>query len=412
MPAAQVTSRPYPMKAPADLFVTEELFRRKASPPDFLGEKQAIQELAARMASDPNAVLPRFVDLAMRLTGGVSAGLSLYEPLPSPGVFRWRYLQGSLATFEHALTPRDFSPCGVTLDRRHPILSRHPERYYTWISDANIVVPEVMLVPLYVGTDEPIGTLWVVSDSEEGHFNEEHSRTAMELASFVGIALKMLRTEARLQLALQEQEMLAKEMSHRVKNLFAVSQGIVRLSAKSSTSKEELTESLNNRFSALAAAHGIIRRSFSDERSSQGDSNIAELLQLVFRPHEKTNASGQHRINLCGPDVICDEHGLNAVALVFNELATNAMKHGALADDDGVVHLDWVMEGERVIFNWRETGGREIQGPPANAGFGDQLLVDTIERQLEGSLRRTWSPDGLRVEISVPLARLAATDRK
>ena len=395
------------MQAPLDLFVTEELFRRPTMPPNFLGEKAAIQDLAARMASDPESVLPRFVDLAMRLTGGESAGLSIYEPLPSPGVFRWRYLQGRLAAFENALTPRDFSPCGVTLDRNQPILSRHPERYYTWISDANIVVPEVMLVPLYVGTGEPVGTLWIVSDAEEGHFNEEHSRLAMELASFVGIALKMLRTEATLKIALQEQEMLAEEMSHRVKNLFAVTQGMVRLSAKSSDSKEELIDSLNGRLNALAAAHGVIRRSFSDAALTLPMSDIAELLQLVFKPYDSPPTAGRGRFHFSGPRVNCGEHGLNAVALIFNELATNAMKHGSLASDHGFVDLDWALEGDDVAFNWREGGGQKLDGASASAGFGEKLIVDTVERQLAGSLHRTWGHDGLHVELSIPMARLA-----
>ena len=60
--------------------------------------------------------------------------------------------------------PGDFSPCGITLDEMRPILSRHPERYYDWIAEANIVVPEVLLVPLYRGSNEPLGTLWIVSD--------------------------------------------------------------------------------------------------------------------------------------------------------------------------------------------------------------------------------------------------------
>jgi two-component sensor histidine kinase len=394
------------MSAPADLFVTEEFLRRSVSPPNFLEEKQAIQELAQHMGSDPDAVLPRFVQLAMRLTGGVSAGLSLYEPLPAPGVFRWRYLQGRLAVFENALTPRDFSPCGETLDRNHPVLSRHPERHYTWIAVAQIVVPEVMLIPLYIETKEPVGTLWIVSDSEEGHFTEEHARTAMELAAFVGIALKMLRTESRLQLALQEQQTLTMEMSHRVKNLFAISQGIVRLSGKSSGTKEELLDSLHTRFNALAAAHGMIRRSFSDG-PAQTPPAIAELLHLIFIPHEKATSSGENRFNFAGPTVLCGEHGLNAVALVFNELATNAMKHGSIASDEGKVDLNWTRDGDNVIFTWRESGGRQLDGPPESAGFGDKLLVDTVERQLAGSLVRTWELTGLRVEMSIPLARLA-----
>src|SRR5262249_29956401 len=163
-----------------------------------------------------------------------------------------------LAPFEGATTPRDFSPCGITLDRNSPVLSLHPERFYSWISDAQIVVPEVLLVPLYLGGVEPTGTLWVVSETE-GHFNREHARIASELASLVGVALKIRRTEARLQAALQEQETLTREMSHRVKNLFMVCEGMVRMSAKAANSKEEMSEVLSGRLRALSAAHGLIR---------------------------------------------------------------------------------------------------------------------------------------------------------
>jgi two-component sensor histidine kinase len=394
------------MSAPPDVFVTEELFRRRPLSPDYFGEKQAIQELAANIASGPEAVLPRFVDLAMHLTDGVSAGLSLYEPTPHPGVFRWRYLQGTLSIFENALTPRNFSPCGVTLDRNHPVLARHPERYYTWIADANIVVPEVMLVPLHIGDDEPIGTLWIVSDSEDGHFNEEHARIATELASFVGIALKMMRTESSLQVALKSQEMLTKEMIHRVKNFFAISQGLVRLSARSSASKEELVTSLSNRFDALAAAHSLTYRSF-DEGSAHQTSELTQLLQILFQPYEKTNFTGRKRLEFSGPIVRCAEHALNALALVFNEMVTNAVKHGSLASDEGTVDLAWSTHDDCVTFNWRESGGRASIGPPADTGFGEKLLVDTIERQLMGSLQRTWPQEGLQLEMTIPISQLA-----
>ena len=139
----------------ADVFITDQLYRRAPKKTDYLQEKQALQDLAARMADQPEEVLPRFVDLALEMTGGVSAGLSLYEENPSPGVFRWTYLRGMLAPFEGTTTPRDFSPCGITLDRNAPVLSLHPERVYDWIADANIVVPEVLLVPLYISLPLP-----------------------------------------------------------------------------------------------------------------------------------------------------------------------------------------------------------------------------------------------------------------
>src|SRR3984885_7322750 len=147
----------------AAVFITDELARRKPRKTDYLREKLALQDLAARMADQPEEILPRFVDLGMEMTGGVSAGLSLYEENPAPGVFRWQYLRGALAPFNGATTPRDFSPCGITLDHNAPVLSLHPERVYNWIADAKIVVPEVLLVPLYLGGKVPLGTLWIVS---------------------------------------------------------------------------------------------------------------------------------------------------------------------------------------------------------------------------------------------------------
>jgi PAS domain S-box-containing protein len=187
-----------------DVFITDELDRRAPKKTDYLQEKLALQDLAARMADEPEEVLPRFVDLALEMTGGVSAGLSLYEDDPAPGVFRWQYLRGVLSPFDGATTPRDFSPCGITLDRNAPVLSAHPERVYGWIADAKIVVPEVLLVPLYMGGTVPLGTLWIVSDREE-HFDSGHARALTDLAAFVGIALRMIRSEQRLKQALEAQ---------------------------------------------------------------------------------------------------------------------------------------------------------------------------------------------------------------
>ncbi len=192
----------------ADVFITDELDRRAPKKTDYLQEKLAVQDLAARMADQPEEVLPRFVDLALEMTHGVSAGLSLYEEDPAPGVFRWQYLRGVLAPFNGATTPRDFSPCGITLDRNAPVLSLHPERVYGWIADANIVVPEVLLIPLYLGGKVPLGTLWIVSD-REGHFDRGHARALTELAAFVGIALRMVRSEQRLHQTLEAQERAA-----------------------------------------------------------------------------------------------------------------------------------------------------------------------------------------------------------
>lgn len=176
------------------LYITEQLGKRVGSHPDFAGQSAAIQALAQCMADRPEEVLPKLVELAMRLAEGTSAGLSLLEPEPAPGVFRWRWLHGELARFENAIVPRDDSPCGVTLDRRAPVLVAHPETAYAWIAAERLTPPEVLLVPLYVGGEAPAGTLWIIAP-KEGHFHREHARLAAELAHFAGIALKMLHQQ-------------------------------------------------------------------------------------------------------------------------------------------------------------------------------------------------------------------------
>lgn len=184
----------------SDIFITRALASRPARCHDPRRENVALQELAGHMAEDPSALLPHFVDLAMRLTDSSSAGLSIFDAEVAPDVFQWRCLRGLLSPFEQATTPRNNSPCGVTLDAKQPMLLRHPERIYDWVAAENLVVPEVLLVPLYVAA-EPLGTLWVVA-SEEGHFRKGDARILSELSSFVGIALKMLRSGGSLETAL------------------------------------------------------------------------------------------------------------------------------------------------------------------------------------------------------------------
>jgi len=391
---------------PADLYITAQLAGRRSAPVDHLREKRAIQDLANKMANAPDEVLSSFVDLAMALTGGVSAGLSLYEDHPSPGVFRWKYLRGSLAPFEDATTPRDFSPCGVTLDQNAPVLSLHPERFYNWISDAKIVVPEVLLVPLYFGAPEPQGTLWIVSE-KENHFDPEHVRIATELATFVGVAVQMLKTQERLKASLEEQETLAKEMSHRLKNLFAVSEGMVRMTMKTTNTVGEMGKSLIGRFHALATAHALIRRSFGPDNAPHGELDIADLISTIVQPHERQLAGRKSRFAIEGSSITCGQHALNGIALIFHELATNAVKYGALATDNGHVGVSWTLEDEALAFHWCEFDGPEIEHEPQATGFGSKLLNDTVTRQFGGSLHHVWERGGLRVRINVPLKSLA-----
>lgn len=391
----------------ADVFITQELVRRPPRKTDFLQEKQALQDLAARMVDQPEDVLPRFVELAMEMTGGVSGGLSLYEPEPSPGVFRWKYVHGILSPFEAATTPRDFSPCGITLDQNAPVLSLHPERVYDWIADANIVVPEVLLVPLYISGREPLGTLWIVSE-HEGHFDSGHARVLAELATFVGMALRMVRSEEQLQRALRAQETLTGEMSHRVKNLFAMTDSLVRMSARSAGSKDEYVNVLSGRLSALDRANGLVRRTFGEHGSDSGGSELAALTRTIVQPYEHAGPANASRFRIYGPIIQCGERATNSVALILHELTTNAAKYGALKSDSGQVDVQWREDDDNLVLTWIERGGPPVVAPPTQKGFGSVLVENTVVQQFGGALDYQWHSDGLSVVIKIPATALSS----
>lgn len=387
-----------------EVYITEELERRPPKRDDALREKRAIQELAALMVSQPERVLPRFVELGMEMTGGVSAGLSLFQETPAPGLFRWRYVRGVLAPFDDSSTPRDSSPSAVTLDRGGPVLARHPERLYGWIAEAGIELPEILLVPLNLGGETPLGTLWIVSDAE-GHFDGGDARAMTELAAFAGVAMRMVRTEGRLQRALADQETLAREMSHRLKNLFSIADGMIRLSVRTAGTKEELAQKISGRMQALALAHALVRRGARDSVSPASD--IRVLVEQILRPHEGVAPGAPHRFAWSGPPVRCGEQTVIGLALVLHELAANAVKYGALATEGGRVEISWRLQGGRLALRWAEQGGPPVAAPPETRGFGTVLVQDTVIQRLMGSLDYAWRPEGLVVTIALPLANTA-----
>lgn len=362
-----------------------------------------MQELAAAMATAPEDMLARFVALAMEFTSGTSAGLSIFEPDPAPGLFRWRHVHGALAPFENMSTPREDSPCGVTLDRNEVTLCAHPETIYDWIAAARLVVPEVLLVPLHLPEERPLGTLWVVA-AHPGQFDLGHAERLAELGRFAGMAVKMIRSEAALRAALDEQEMLAREMSHRLKNLFAMADGMIRGSARQAATVAEMAETLSGRLHALAGAHALVQREAGGHASGE-PVDLRDLIGKVVGGHQA--APGPARLELAGPALVCGARAVQALALVLHELATNAAKYGALSGDTGAVRIAWRHEGDMLDLDWRERGGPRITATPDKSGFGSTLVSHTVERQLGGSIRQDWLPEGLRVAIRLPLSRLA-----
>lgn len=392
-------------KPNTDVFITDELYQRPPKTSDRLQE-DALQELARKMVDSPGEILPQLVDLAMEVCGAVSGGISLFEAEPDPGVFRWHFLRGELAAFDGATTPRNFSPCGITLDNAGPVLVQRPERTYTWLVEADVSLPECLLVPLYVGGDSPLGTLWMVS-AAEGHFDPGHAKVLTQLAAFTGMAVGMWRAERRLQETLHQQEMLTKEMNHRVKNLFAITDSMIRFSARAAASPAEMAKVLSGRLNALADAHVLVQRSTDEAQGQRKRTRLDELVSKILLPHDRgPMLNGAARIIVKGPAVQLGDQATTGLALVFHELATNAAKYGSLSAEEGVVEVSWRIDGPDLKIDWIERYGPHIEGPPEKDGFGSVLSRGTI-KGLGGGFDTDWRREGLAVCMSVSSEKLS-----
>jgi two-component system CheB/CheR fusion protein len=206
----------------------------------------------------------------------------------------------------------------------------------------------------------------------------------------------------------EQQDLLLREMDHRVKNLFAIVSGMVSLSARSATTPQGLANAVQGRLGALASAHQLIRPGRLGPETLKRETTLDELIRKVLSPYADTAASHDSlHAEITGPDIRVGAEAATSIALIVHELATNAAKYGALSRPDGVVRISWVARENRLALTWAEVGGPALKGPPEREGFGSLLARKSISGQLAGELTFHWNPDGLVVHVEADLERLA-----
>jgi len=203
----------------------------------------------------------------------------------------------------------------------------------------------------------------------------------------------------------QAKELLSQELSHRIKNIFAVVSALVALSARQYPEARAFATSLRTRINALARAHEFVRPHTESSRPTVGAMTLHAFLNALFAAY--LDEAGAPRIRVTGDDTVFDDQAATSVALLFHELATNAAKYGALCRDEGQVTLTTSLQDERFHFEWVERGGPQIAGPPERRGFGSSLAQLSVEGQLGGRLSHTWNPDGLKVFVDLPATALS-----
>lgn len=198
-------------------------------------------------------------------------------------------------------------------------------------------------------------------------------------------------------------EILSRELSHRIKNIFAVITGLIGLSARQSPEAKLFADELRERIGALGRAHEFARPHSEESKATIEDSTLHGLIREILRPYPALDAG---RISISGEDVEIDDRGATPLALVFHELATNAAKYGALSTATGRIDVTSAIDGPNLLVEWRENGGPAVAGSPERRGFGTRLMEMSIVRQLNGEIEREWARDGLSVRLKLQPPRL------
>lgn len=191
----------------------------------------------------------------------------------------------------------------------------------------------------------------------------------------------------------QRQSLLIQELNHRVKNMLSVVQSIAVQSLNSAHSQER--ELFISRIHALATCHDLLTRSHWD------GARLRDILDSTFAPH----CQSESRIVLAGEDAMLSSRDALSITLALHELATNAVKHGALMNDLGRVHVSWHLEQgpskSRLSFDWREDGGPPVK-EPTQQGFGSRLLK-SLAAQSGAAYTGDFAVTGFKCKLTLPL---------
>lgn len=221
----------------------------------------------------------------------------------------------------------------------------------------------------------------------------EHSRARAMAQAAQANALRDANERAQL---------LARELNHRVKNLFSVILSIVALSGRKQADAHEVVTDIRARIRALSLAHAASQ--------GVGAGAGADLGSVIARTMEPYADEEGIRVCIEGPAVKLPVRMVTPLGLIVHELATNAMKYGALSRETGKVRIDWRITpdafGElEVSLCWSETGGPALHvkpGGPEGTGFGSQM-TELAARQLGGTILREWPETGAVARLTFPL---------
>jgi two-component sensor histidine kinase len=230
--------------------------------------------------------------------------------------------------------------------------------------------------------------------SARGQGDDEGIRERIMFGIFLDVTGRKQAEEAH--------ELLAGEMSHRVKNLLQIATVLTSIALGSAKTAEDMASDLTDRLMALGRAHDLVRPSFGQEPKA---ALLGDLVSIVLEPYDHMGAF-RGRVRVSVPKMVVGEKAATALALVMHELATNSLKYGALSAAKGTLDVSCSAHSGDVVVMWTERGGPPVTAPVPPAGFGSKMVNRTMSRQLDGSIGFDWSKEGVIVTLRMSKDRL------
>ena len=195
--------------------------------------------------------------------------------------------------------------------------------------------------------------------------------------------------------------MLIDELNHRVKNTLSTVQSIVWQTLRTTTDPKAIRQSIESRLFALSRSHDLLTR---EKWESAG---LHDIAQDALEPFGVSGGRAD-RIVITGENIRFPPKAALALGIAFNELATNAVKYGALSNAVGSILIGWTIElapgGRRLLLSWTEKNGPPVT-PSAHRGFGSRVLERGLAHELEGTVHLDYRPDGLVCTMDIPLPK-------
>jgi PAS domain S-box-containing protein len=334
------------------------------------------------------------------------------------GVLTGNRLAAIVETSEDAIITKD-------LDGVITSWNQGAAELYGYNADEAIGRPVTMLMPADRQDEEPSILARIRAGERIEHYETVRQRkdgTLIDISlsvsplkdstgAIVG-ASKIARDISARKRAQEQEQLLIREMNHRIKNLFALASSIISLSARDADTPQALKANATERLAALARVHSLtLARHGLAGGAAATPTTLHALINAILAPYEE-RTEGAQRIRLGGDDVPLSASATTSFALLVHEFATNAAKYGALSGARGRITIETQRSDDRLIITWTEREGPPVTAPTSveglgSEGFGSYLAKATV-KTLDGQIAHTWDAGGVTVRLDVSFARVQA----